>query len=165
MREDHRPTHLHTAQGPVEIPYIALSLIRTLTVEERAIVQKTVSIAQADFHRPLSFDEPFEVHYTNGMDILGAYVYHTHTRPIILLDPALIKANAATNNLNFANEVAITLAHEIAHAYQDRIGVLDETEDVEAAAETFAKIWLDRGEVCVDILTPRPIEFFSKPPF
>jgi hypothetical protein len=101
----------------------------------------------------------------NGMDILGAYVYHTHTRPIILLDPALIKANAATNNLNFANEVAITLAHEIAHAYQDRIGVLDETEDVEAAAETFAKIWLDRGEVCVDILTPRPIDFFSKPPF
>ena len=92
-------------------------------------------------------------------------MFRTHTRPIILLDPALIKANAATNNLNFANEVAITLAHEIAHAYQDRIGVLDETEDVEAAAETFAKIWLDRGEVCVDILTPRPIEFFSKPPF
>ena len=50
MREDHRPTHRHTAQGPVEIPYIALSLIRTLTVEERAVVQKTVSIAQADFH-------------------------------------------------------------------------------------------------------------------
>ena len=24
---------------------------------------------------------------------------------------------------------------------------------------------LDRGEVCVDILTPRPIDFFSKPPF
>lgn len=165
MREDHRPTHRHTAQGPVEIPYIALSLIRTLTVEERAIVQKTVSIAQADFHRPLSFDEPFEVHYTNGTDILGAYVYHTHTRPIILLDPALIKSNAASNNLNFEQEVATTLAHEIAHAYQERHGLLDETEDVEAAAETFAKIWVETEEVCVDILTPPSIDTFFKTPF
>lgn len=159
------PTHRHTPHGPVEIRYVTLAAIKTLTSDDRNAIRKIIKIAQADMHRPLGFEEPFEVCFTQDMDIMGGYVYHTHQRPIILIDPGLIKSEAVRASHDFHQEVAVTLAHEIAHAYQDRIGILDETDAIENAAETFAKIWVETGEVCVPILTPPPIDAFPNPPF
>ena len=130
--------------------------IKALTTSERRAVCTAVRRIENDLLPKMGFVNSFCVRYLQDTDTLGVYVPDTHQSPTICLDPMCIK-----NNLKYRDDVQLfyleclmTLAHEVAHAYQDRLGILDETEAAELNAELFAYNWVTYGEVDLNLLRP-----------
>lgn len=133
---------------------VRLHHIPNLQPVEIKQLKELFRLIQSIFHRALGFDHPFELCPVTGMDILGGYSYGTHRAPLIMVDLGLIKDYCLRENLDVNKEVSITVVHEIGHAYQDRLGILDETDAIESAAESFAQIWTSSGEIHKEILVP-----------
>lgn len=82
----------------------------------------------------------------------GGYVCGTADQPLILLDPEVIQTQTTLDGQSFYDEVVMTLAHELAHAVQDRVGRLDGSEAIELEAELFAHNWARYGELSLELL-------------
>lgn len=88
---------------------------------------------------------------------LARYVYGTSSFPVLGVDFAALTRACEEHELEVEQQLAATIAHELAHAYQERIGTLNDDEDhdedgVEDEAETFARRWVMDGVVDVSIL-------------
>lgn len=129
--------------------------------EEKAVVRSRVEHATKSLSGPLGFDQGIEVFFTaqGGLSAAGdrvaVFCSGTSSRPVIGLDLALLRAAALEQGLDFASELSISLGHELAHAYQESIGMDlgDEDYGAEDEAETFGRVWASTGEVRLDILT------------
>lgn len=81
---------------------------------------------------------------------MGRYVDGTASWPVIGLDLAAIAARAEDEALDLRDEIRITIAHELAHGWQEAAGLDDgEHEDV---AERFARVWAAGGGADISIL-------------
>jgi len=86
---------------------------------------------------------------------VAIYISGTAPFPVLGIDCARMLAVCEEEGLAIQTELAVSIAHEIAHGHQEMCGIdlsqhEDETED---AAERFARDWVDIG-----IIDPRPLE-------
>lgn len=102
----------------------------------------------------MGFDQPPHFYFLDDGDVMGKYINGTYSRPIILIDPSAIRRVTDCGEESFRTEVLLTIAHELGHAHQDRLGILDETDGIESGAETFAQCWVHSGVYCPDVLQP-----------
>lgn len=72
---------------------------------------------------------------------VGVYVSGTCSSPVVGLDLALIADVCEAECLEFSQQVSVTVAHELAHAFQESLGVFDDGLD-EDSAEAFARSWV-----------------------
>lgn len=104
---------------------------------------------EAFFVEPLGF-----THASQGDVVLAVYCNGTSSRPVVGFDLAELKRGCKEEGLGFAHQFAISLAHELAHAYQEACGdaVEDDHGFDEDAAEIFARTWADDGIVDLALL-------------
>jgi hypothetical protein len=85
------------------------------------------------------------------------YCSGTSSRPVIGLDLAMLSECCDENDCDFTYELRVTLAHELAHAHQETLGVEfiadDDHDELEAAAEEFGREWAMGGGVNIEMLT------------
>ncbi len=94
----------------------------------------------------------------SGLACFGLYCSGTSSRPVIGLDLAMLSECCDENDGDFMDELRVTLAHELAHAYQESLGVEfnegdDDHEVLEAAAEQFGREWAMSGGANIEMLT------------
>lgn len=87
-------------------------------------------------------------------DCVGIYISGTAPFPVVGLDTERMAFVAREEGLDLASEIAVSIAHELAHAHQDMCGLLHDdphSHDTEDAAEAFARCWHQTG--IVDVLS------------
>lgn len=100
----------------------------------------------------LFFTEPGELSPSTSSDLVVAqYEIGTEEKPLVEIDIYLLIAQANQVGNNYLNEFKISLAHELAHAWQDREGVLGQPE-AEDNAEEFGRRWCYTSQADLSIL-------------
>lgn len=85
-----------------------------------------------------------------GEGALGRYIDGTSTWPVIGLDLAALEERCGREGLDLRHEIRATVAHELAHAWQEAAG-LDDSEH-EDEAEEFGQVWAGTGRVAREVL-------------
>lgn len=94
----------------------------------------------------------YKLFFTPEMGIhggaVGVYCNGTYGCPIIGLDLHVIEDNCSTEH-EVATQIEMTIVHELAHAYQESIGVEHARDHAghEDEAESFARDYVDYGEI------------------
>lgn len=92
----------------------------------------------------------FTVFFADLDDDLGRYVSGTSSHPVVGIDHVNLTAACREHGLDYGRQLAATLAHEIAHAYQETLGMENLDED---SAEEFARRWVLDDTVDRAVLT------------
>lgn len=90
--------------------------------------------------------------YEDESSRLAVYCNGTSSRPVIGLDLDAIQIGCNEMGISFLQQVEVSIAHELAHAYQETVGAEDRHDFGEDSAEEFARNWIDFREV--DPLSP-----------
>lgn len=102
----------------------------------------------------LNLSPDFEIFFVeqNGLGgDVGKYIDGTSSQPVIGLDLHIIMDFAEEHDGHWLTHVEATLAHELAHAFQDSAGLARN----EKKAEAFAKKWVLEGTADISILSKR----------
>lgn len=155
---------MHDYDPSWDYPVMELAQLTDLSTSEREDVERAVNRVRSELAPSLDFvgERAFEVFYTepfglltNAQESVAVFCSGTSSRPVIGLDLVHMKQICDECSLDFYGQVCISLAHELAHAYQEAAGVAHEDEAFdEDAAETFARDWADLGKVQLDLLDP-----------
>ena len=88
----------------------------------------------------------------------------TSSRPVLGLDLAHMAEICQEESLDLLHQVRLSLAHELAHAYQETLGMDAEHAEGfdEDDAEAFARVWVDSGEIQISRLH-RPVHDGLRP--
>lgn len=102
----------------------------------------------------LGFTERVKVVFVDDTDYLGCYERGSKRRPVISLNLQLIKKEAEEKSVSYEHELELTYVHELAHAFQDVHGLLDEQIETEDRAELFAHNWVRYKDLSSELLRP-----------
>ena len=82
----------------------------------------------------------------------GRYCDGTSSLPVIGLDLTGLQEWCDARGDIIEREVEATIAHELAHAWQDAAGLDQGSDECEAAAERFGQAWAYERAIAMDIL-------------
>jgi hypothetical protein len=153
-----------------DYPVIEMDDVPGLSPEVRHQVREAISqmnqLGQALGFQDIEvfFVEPMGL--SSGQDLnagherVAVYCSGTSSRPVLGLDLALITQVCEQESLNLVEQIRLSVAHELAHAYQESLGLDHEHPEGfdEDDAETFARSWVERGELQMWRLTKRERE-------
>lgn len=157
----------HDYEPNWDYPCIDLADVADLSASERAIVTGIVERVRRDLAPSLGFDQGFEVFYAetlgmsgDGHGVFGIYCNGTNSRPVVGFELSLLKYECESRGLDFSHQFEVTLAHELAHAYQESCGLNHEHEGGfdEDGAEAFAVRWTDAGVIELWRLNPALVQ-------
>ena len=134
----------------------ALFNIKSLTIAQRTDIKKAVLFIRQNLEPYFEFTDSFDLLWiADGIETMGEYVCGTSDQPLVLMYPNVIWEHAVSQGQSFYDEVVMTIAHELGHSVQDRVGRLTGSEENEDEAELFAHNWVRYGELCMNLLTGR----------
>ena len=178
----------HDYEPSWDYPVIELCEV-DISQADKDVIEKIVDDAKSTLAPAMGFDE-IEVFFTESMgltsfladspDVMGIYCNGTSSLPVVGFDLKLLSQLSEENNSCFIQEFKISIAHELAHAYQESIGADNNHDnnhdsdcdndcdseygngtglDIERhavfdedAAEAFGREWAECGSVNLDIL-------------
>lgn len=151
---------MHDYDPSWDCPTVEPSEIQGLDEADQTAASHIIDRVRAQLAPALGLAN-FEVFYVEACGIDGGaahavYCNGTASRPIVGLDLLLIKQACDEEGESFARQLEIALAHELAHAYQESIG-LDHEHDHgfdEDDAEEFAREWTDWRAINLHLLNP-----------
>lgn len=151
---------MHDYDPNWDYPVIEIDDVQELTPFEKARVQEIISHVRVELAPALSLDN-FEAFFTevcgiHGGQAHGIYCNGTSSRPVIGFDLQLLKQSCDEHGESFTRQFEIALAHELAHAYQESLGLDHEHEDGfdEDDAEEFARNWVDWRSIDLHLIDP-----------
>jgi len=146
---------------------VELDAVQSLPAGAREKVRVAEDKIRAELAPALGFSAGMEVFFVQAggltcgqslLTALGVYCNGTSSRPVIGIDPASLLEHCEAEWFDFGEQVLLTLAHELAHAYQETLGIVHDGETdagVEDDAEAFARQWVQAGIVDVTRLQHR----------
>ena len=132
---------------------VELASLAEIDAFERTRIGEIVSKVKADLAPALGlsdfdvfFVEPAGIH---GGQSVAVFCSGTSSHPVVGFDLTAMKQGCEEEAISFLHQFEISLAHELAHAYQESIGLDHEHEEGfdEDDAETFARNWADWREI------------------
>lgn len=151
MSHDYRPHD--------DYPVIELDEVIALSVPDRAAIETAIERVRHQLVPALSFaDNNVEIFFVEPMGLGGEdvarYCNGTSSRPVVGFDLALLAQICQEEGHSLAWQFECSLAHELAHAYQESIG-LDHDHEAgfdEDDAEMFGLYWAGTGLVDLELL-------------
>lgn len=148
-----------------DYPVEELTSFTCLSAAEKQIVSDVVERVRDELASQMGFDEGLEVFFVANGGLgeqgnrVGLFCSGTSSRPVLGVDLELLKASCLEKNASFEQEMTVTLAHELGHAYQESMGLdmHDAQDSHEDETEEFARIWADSGVVRLDLF--QEVEF------
>ena len=148
-----------------DYPCIELQQIEELTPSDRIEIERVIERARQELAPVMGFDEGFEVFFAEYLgrssgdpaDLpVAVYCNGTSSRPVIGFDLSAMREVCVQEGLGLVHQLDLSLAHELAHAYQEACGLDHEHEDGfdEHDAEQFGVLWADFREVRLCLLNP-----------
>lgn len=151
-----------------DYPVVELDAVPGLSPEDKTRVRHAIDTLKTSLACALGFTE-LEVFFVEPMGLTSAqdmnagrsavavYCNGTSSRPVLGLDLAHMAEICQEESLDLLHQVRLSLAHELAHAYQETLGLDVEHEEGfnEDDAEAFARAWVDNGELQVGRLHQR----------
>lgn len=114
---------------------------------DQALIDAAIAAVKKDIC-PLLGIENFSVFCVKSggfrRGIVGIYVDGTASEPVVGIDIASLKKSSARYGIDWEPQITATLVHELAHAYEEAIGINFHDED---AVENFARAYVMDGEV------------------
>lgn len=122
----------------------------------KELIQQVMARVHAEILPRLGMSS-IRVFYAHDLGALARYIYGTATHPVLGIDYSALEDACEQHGLDISDQLAATIAHELAHAYQERNGTLNddsepEDEHIEDEAEEFARRWVMDGIVDPTIL-------------
>lgn len=123
----------------------------------KEIIQHVMGRVHGELLPKLGMDN-IRVFYAHDLGgVLARYIYGTAANPVLGIDFAALEDACEEHGLDVSDQLAATIAHELAHAYQERNGSLNddtesEDEHIEDEAEEFARRWVMDGVVDPSVL-------------
>lgn len=145
-----------------DYPVLELRDVPGLDEKEALCVEQILVQARRSLSPALGFEQGFEAffveplgftHGRTGPLALAVFCNGTSSRPVVGFDLSELKRECQELDLGFGHQFAISLAHELAHAYQEACGAEDEESGFdEDEAELFARLWAESGQVDLSLL-------------
>lgn len=85
---------------------------------------------------------------------LARYCSGTASWPVIVIDFEAHLAGCRNFNLSIPQQLKATIVHELAHAYQEAMGIEEHDDETEDQAEAFARDYVVRANIDLDLLSP-----------
>lgn len=121
------------------------------TPEDAAVpLERALAIVATDMLPALELSAP-RVFFAELGGPLGIYVDGTSTAPVIGIDHETLKTACMVFDLDYAQQLSATIAHEMAMAYQESLGLEVRSTD---AAERFARRWTEHRQADTRLLQP-----------
>lgn len=149
----------HDYQPSWDYPVVELGDLNVSTEHAKAI-DLAISQAQQDLSLLFGFSD-FEVFFvepgglTNGHslhDAVAVYCNGTSSRPVIGFDVQTMLDVCNDEGLDFSKEFRTSIAHELAHAYQETLGIEHYDHADEDEAEIFGKRWGYEDQIDLTLL-------------
>lgn len=149
-----------------DYPLAELSDIEDLSDADKKAIEAVILRIRSDLVPALTFNkeneivvffsEPMGLHGAAGSEVMAIYCNGTQSRPVVGFDLQLMRDFCSENNLNFIQQFEVSLAHELAHAYQESAGLDDDHANGfdEDDAEAFGVAWTDYREIALWLLDP-----------
>ena len=142
-----------------DYPVEELTSFTCLSEAEKQIVNDVVDRVKDELATQMGFEEGLEVFFVarGGLgdqgNRVGLFCSGTSSRPVLGVDLELLKSSCLEKDASFEQELTVTLAHEMGHAYQESVGLEmhDAQDSHEDEAEAFARIWADTGVLRLDL--------------
>ena len=160
----------HDYEPSWDYPVVDLDALIAMGVtqaEHKASIERAIESAKSALLVPMGFDgcevffvEPQSFPRIPGADLeepvqpLAIYCCGTSSWPVIGIDLDSIIQEFSENMLEVLVQIRTTVAHELAHAYQESCGFYDEHGFDEDDAEEFAREWADTGAINLWMLDP-----------
>jgi hypothetical protein len=149
--------------------------LESITPAHWAGIEAAIARAQRELLPAMGMEHGFEVFYVEPLGltsfapapgrketgvVIAVYCNGTALRPVVGFDLESMLQVCDEEGLDLVHQFTISLAHELAHAYQDSLGmgIEDEHEFDEDDAESFAIAWADEGRIDLDALRARGLD-------
>lgn len=152
----------HDYEPSWDYPVVEIESLDEIDPMDRDRIGRIVSKAKSDLAPAMGF-EGFDVFFVEACGIHGGqsvavYCSGTSSHPVVGFDLTLMRQGCEDEAIGFLHQFEISLAHELAHAYQESIGLDHDHEDGldEDDAETFARDWADYRSISLHLLDRCP---------
>lgn len=145
-----------------DYPVIDLDEHTDISKEDIILVKGVIERTRNNLGPQMTFfgESAFEVFFVEEMglhaavdsEVFAVYCNGTSSRPVVGFDLYLIQSACEEAGESWLRQFEISLAHELAHAYQESMGAENDDWADEDAAEEFARNWVDFGDVDLSLL-------------
>jgi hypothetical protein len=152
-----------------DYPVVELSSLDEISEADAAGILAAIELAKASLAPAMGFEQGFDVFWVEPMGLtsfkqldtaVAVYCSGTNSRPVVGFDLTQLKCCCQEDELSLVEQFEISLAHELAHAYQESIGQGWESHHDEDScsafdedeAEEFGRIWARKKQISLHLL-------------